>query len=798
MINWKQCKRLVLICLTILLAIPAMGMSVQAAEAATLPDVELPTGASFTLGGSVKVNAAVEWDQGAPTQNPDKPGIHRFSGALTIAIGDVRPQRFKARIHIDVDANSVNQKNVPAGATQSDYNLPAVSNLELIGNSNIQADVVLDPGLPVYDPAEGGLRISGALTLAIGDVNPQSYQAKLTIVTDGKFLVDVMGTLPFDMIRVAYGTPRSELSLPTEAEVMLNNKQLGRAAVTWDQGAPAYDANQPGSYTFQGTLTLPTGIENPGGYKASIDVIVEEKTNVSVTGVEKLNPLTVGFGTPRSELSLPIEVEVTLSDDKTLKAAVTWNQGTPAYDANQPGSYTFEGTLVLPAGIENPESYKVKLDVIVAEKVAVNVISVEKLSGKTVSYGTPASRLNLPTEVEVTLSDSTKMAAAVTWNQGTPAYNGNQAGTYRFQGALTLPDGIMNSNALEADLEIKVAPRVIVPGPAPEPSVMPSTNCGPNGCVIQSDYGLSINVPMNAANGDFTLTVNKRELSQTQRTQLPQHAQMLFDALELNKTFENPFTTVVTLSFVFDQDKLTDGQIPALYQYDQTKQSWTEVPGRIENGKFIADVKQLALFVLLAVQELESEEQPGVDQNGIVLNDIADHWAKADIERAISLGIVQGYEDGSFRPGDQITRQAFVTMLARAFQWTATAEPTDFKDANQVAAWASKAIAAANERGLMQGYEDGSFRPNDAVTRTQLAIIVAGMLPDSSVPAEGGLAGFTDAQGIPGWARPSFLTAVNEHILVGTDQSELQPLRQVTRAEAIVIILRLLNKLKEK
>lgn len=792
MINLKQYKRFVLICLTILLTIPAL--SVQAAGPASLPEVELPIGASFTLGSSVKVNAAVVWDQGAPTQNPDKPGIHRFSGALAITTGDNRPQRFKARIHIDVDANSVNQKEGLAGATQSGFSLPAVSDLQLIGNSNVKADVVLDPGLPVYDPEEGGIRITGALTLAIGESNPIHYQAKLTIVTDGKILVDVIGVVYFSSISVPYGTPRSELNLPTEAEVRLNNNQSATAAVTWDQETPAYDANQSGTYTFRGTLALPAGIENPGGYKAGIDVFVEEKADVTVADVEKLNGLTAGFGTPSSELSLPTEVEVTLSNNKTMKASVAWNQGTPAYDANQLGSYIFEGTLELPTGVENPQGLKATLDVIVVNKVT----SVEKLSGKTVPYGTAASKLDLPTTVDVTLSDNTKLAAAVIWDQSTPAYNGNQSGTYRFQGKLALPDGITNSDDWKAEFEIKVAPRVTIPGPAPEQSDEPNSNCGQNGYVIQTDYGLSITVPMNSATGNFAVTVDKQDLNQTQRMQLPEHSEMLSAALQLTKTFVNEFTHVITLSFAYDQEKLAEGRIPALYQYDQAKQSWTEVPGRIENGKYIAEVNQVALFVLLAVQEPGNAEQPEVDQGGIVLNDIAGHWARADIERAISLGIVQGYEDGSFRPGDQITRQAFVTMLARAFEWTAAAEPTDFKDTDQIAAWAGDAIAAASAKGLMQGYEDGSFRPNEAVTRAQLAVIAAGMLPNSSVSAEGGLNSFADAQAIPVWARSAFIRTVNENILVGTAQSELQPLRHVTRAEAIVIILRLLDKLKEE
>lgn len=797
MMNWKQCKRILFIGLTILLAIPVMGISVQAAESASLPDVKLPTGAEFML-ESMEVSATVVWDQGAPAQLQDQPGVYRYSGVTTIALGKTKPQRFKARIHIDVDANSVNQNAAPGETSQAGFDLLAVSDLKLLGNSDIQADVFMDPGFPEIDREAGGYRITGALKLTVGVENPQSYQARLTIVTDVKLLVDVIGVVFFEDIRVPYGTPRSELKLPAEAEVLLNNKQRVTAAVTWEEGDPEYDANQPGMYyMFKGTLALPQGIENPGNYKASVYVFVEEKSDV--TNIEKLSSLKVAYGTPRSELDLPAEVEATLSDDKTIKAAVTWNQGTPAYDANQPGTYTFEGSLTLPAGVDNPEDYKASLDVTVSEKPALNVIGVEKLSGKMVPYGTSSSKLDLPAEVEVSLSDNTKLTAAIVWDQGTPAYNGNQAGTYRFKGALTLLDGVMNSDDWKAELEIKVAPRVSIPSlPAPEQSESgnPNMNCGAQGCMLQTEYGLSINVPMDAANSDFALTVDKRELNQTQRERLPQHAQLLSVALELSKTFESQFTNTVTLIFAFDQEKLTDGQIPALYQYDTTRQSWTEVPSRVENGKLIADVNQFALFVLLAVQESENEEQPGVEQ--VVLGDIKGHWAQEAIERAVSLQIVQGYEDGSFRPGETITRQAFITMLARAFQWPAAMQRTDFKDAGQIAAWANDAIAAASERGLMQGYEDGSFRPNDAVTRAQLAVIAAGMLPNSAVPAESGLAHFADAQAIPRWARAAFQAAISEQILVGTEKSELQPLRNVTRVEAIVIILRLMDKLTEK
>ena len=89
-----------------------------------------------------------------------------------------------------------------------------------------------------------------------------------------------------------------------------------------------------------------------------------------------------------------------------------------------------------------------------------------------------------------------------------------------------------------------------------------------------------------------------------------------------------------------------------------------------------------------------------------------------------TLGITAGYDDGKFHPDDVLTRAQFCTMLTRALYgkpiYTSTIK---FKDVSETH-WASAFINTAHAHGLMAGYGDGVFGPEDKVTYTQVATIL--------------------------------------------------------------------------
>ena len=94
---------------------------------------------------------------------------------------------------------------------------------------------------------------------------------------------------------------------------------------------------------------------------------VKTPAELSITEIEKLNPLEVEFGTKKEEVNLPETVKVTLSDDTTVDVSVTWNNGNPAYDGNKSGVYIFNGVLDLPPSILNPDGLEAVVNVVVLE-----------------------------------------------------------------------------------------------------------------------------------------------------------------------------------------------------------------------------------------------------------------------------------------------------------------------------------------------------------------------------------------------------------------------------------------------
>ncbi|KAA9007667.1 hypothetical protein F4V43_04070 [Paenibacillus spiritus] len=107
----------------------------------------------------------------------------------------------------------------------------------------------------------------------------------------------------------------------------------------------------------------------------------------------------------------------------------------------------------------------------------------------------------------------------------------------------------------------------------------------------------------------------------------------------------------------------------------------------------------------------------------------AKHWAAKDIAAARAQGWMTGYAGGAFKPEGKVTRAELAQTLANIYGWKA-AGSASFADAQ--GHWAGKAIAALAEQGLINGYGDGTFRPDQAVTRTEAVKIFNRLLKRST------------------------------------------------------------------
>lgn len=103
--------------------------------------------------------------------------------------------------------------------------------------------------------------------------------------------------------------------------------------------------------------------------------------------------------------------------------------------------------------------------------------------------------------------------------------------------------------------------------------------------------------------------------------------------------------------------------------------------------------------------------------------DISGHWAEKVITQWQEKGLISSYEDGTFKPDNSVTRAEFVIMLNKALGFTQKGNVT-FSDVS-ANAWYYDAVAIAVEAGYCAGYEDGTFKPNATITRAEAAVMIA-------------------------------------------------------------------------
>lgn len=167
-----------------------------------------------------------------------------------------------------------------------------------------------------------------------------------------------------------------------------------------------------------------------------------------------------------------------------------------------------------------------------------------------------------------------------------------------------------------------------------------------------------------------------------------------------------------------------------------------------------------------------------------ILSDIEGHWAQSKIEDMVGKGIIGGYPDGTFKPDNNITRAEFASLLVRAF----ALEPGPGKVFDDTADhWAKEAVRTASYHGLVSGYSDTLFGPDDPVTREQMAVMI--VKATKIEPTESGKA-FTDSAQIAAWAEAAVAKATAAGLITGYPDGTFRPKANATRAEAAVILAR--------
>jgi len=308
--------------------------------------------------------------------------------------------------------------------------------------------------------------------------------------------------------------------------------------------------------------------------------------------------------------------------------------------------------------------------------------------------------------------------------------------------------------------------------------------------------GVTVEVPGGALPVSATLSVKKLTADEAARV-LPSTLRLkLASAVyEINTTGSRNFQKEITIRLNFDPAKIASGEQPTAYLFDG--ESWVKIGGTAEGNVVVVKIAHLTGFAVFSTPA-EAPAAPPVK----TFADIANHWARQDIETMLARGLVAGVSPDEFAPDRTVTRAEFATLLVRAVGIPVSpALRSSFADVS-AGAWYAAVVAAAAKNGLVSGYSATSFGPEDEITREQMAAMIdrafayAGKSITLSETETGEqLARFTDAPAVSAWARESVARSLARGIVKGRTPTAIVPQGTATRAEAAVMVLRMYERL---
>ena len=175
--------------------------------------------------------------------------------------------------------------------------------------------------------------------------------------------------------------------------------------------------------------------------------------------------------------------------------------------------------------------------------------------------------------------------------------------------------------------------------------------------------------------------------------------------------------------------------------------------------------------------------------------DIKGHWAEDTLGKYVDKGYLKGYEDGSYKPDQSVTRAEYMTLINRV---------KDFKDDEgkdlasafsdmKKSEWYYSAVDTALEQNYVKGYEDNTIRPNSTITRVEGFVMIGRLMGVTEDGTRDDLKDFADANQVDDWAVPMIGAMVRGGYIKGYEENGgkyLKPKSNMTRAEGIVSIQR--------
>lgn len=197
----------------------------------------------------------------------------------------------------------------------------------------------------------------------------------------------------------------------------------------------------------------------------------------------------------------------------------------------------------------------------------------------------------------------------------------------------------------------------------------------------------------------------------------------------------------------------------------------------------------LILLTLLLTQSVFASENIK-DVNFTDLDET--HWAFSGIEKLVSADIIVGYPDGTFKPEGSITRAELVKIVNKIYSYTQKQDTTNFTDI-KLEDWYYGEVLIAQAAGYINGYPDGTFKPNELISREELCKIIDAintlvLLPVDKLPSDE----------VSPWAVDYVNKVISNKLMLVDANGNFRATDKATRAEACDALARFLLDEKEE
>lgn len=190
----------------------------------------------------------------------------------------------------------------------------------------------------------------------------------------------------------------------------------------------------------------------------------------------------------------------------------------------------------------------------------------------------------------------------------------------------------------------------------------------------------------------------------------------------------------------------------------------------------LAIALSVLVLTILAVAAAETTEQ------SIVFSDISEQSEYAEaVYKLVDFGVINGYDDGTFRPEGGVTRAEMCKMINLTFGLTDSSETAGFPDVTDQ--WYKPYALAAQKAGYIVGFEDGSFRGDTLITREQVCVILDRILKPYELPTT-----VTVSDEVSDWAKESVQNIINNYIMPVENGNTFRAKEIIKRYELAVVL----------